>query len=408
MPDGFVFITEGKNIRQRIQSIMKSIIGCLLLLAALIVCTAASALELPGNHLFSPGLTRLAQMEKTQPPVIAEASVDIDKAMYARDLSLLGAMLEGTTLSYQRSEAGETLSISRGGETLGAYALEMDAAAVMDALQERLLGTAVLERVPLVSVADWLEGLKKGDALAFGFCVSEAFSLERTMSDDGTRLTKIRVSGAIAREGEAPWQVSGYMRQPAGRAPKDTFELTFAQSEKSYIELLYSALRESEVTRKNKEGTVSVRTTLKAAGKLDGYGISSRLSVTAKNRWRADGERLTERVSISASLGHTDHTPGRRMQRLNDIAAESKHAIYLSGAEADEAIELTDEITLSVTMDGNSFLSGSADVRMRVGGEAPKMSEHVQAMDEAAAKALAQKIYRTLDEKTKESLSEGL
>ena len=387
---------------------MKSIIGCLLLLVSLVVGAAASALELPSNQVFSPGLKRLAQMEMAQPTIAAQAEIDIDKAMYARDLSLLDAMLDGTTIGYQRNGREEAIIISRGGELLGAYDVsDSEAMQAIGALEEALLGVAVLERVPLASVADWLEGLAAGDALAFGFCVSEPFSLERTMSDDGTRLTKIRVSGAIARADDAPWKVSGYMRQPAGRAPKDTFELTFAKSEESYIELLYSALRENEVTRKNKEGTVSVRSALKAAGKIGGYGVSSRLNVTAKNRWTADGENLTERVTITASLGHTDHTPGRRMQRLNDIAAESKHAIRLSSAEANETMELTDEITLSVTMDGNSFLSAGADVRMQVGGEAPKMPE-TQAMDEASAKALAKKIYRTLDEKTKESLSQGL
>ena len=388
---------------------MKNIIGCFFLLAALAMSTSALALELPSNQVFSPGLKRLAVLEMQQPCVEAQAEVTIDKAMYARDLSLLGAMLNGTTIGYLSDGADEAVTISKDGELLGAYALADDAAMLaVDALEERLAGVAVLERVPLSAIADWLEGLKTGDALALGFAVAEPFVLERTMSDDGMRLTKIRVNGAIARQGDAPWQVSGYLRQPAGRAPKDTFELMLKQDEKSYIELLYSALRESEVTRKEKEGTVSVRTTLKAAGKLAGYSVSSRLSVTANNQWKSDGERLSERVTISASLGHTDHTPGRRMQRLNDMAAETKHVIRLTDTQQGEAMELTDEITLSVTMDGNSFLSASADVRMRVGAQPPVMPENTLAMGDESAMALAKMLYRSLDEKTKESLSEGL
>ena len=386
---------------------MKNIIGCLLLLlAALAVGTVALAFEVPSNQVFSPGLVRLAQMEKTQPAVSAQAEIMIDKAMYARDLSLLRTMLQGTTFSYQKGAAGEALTISRNGEHLGAYALAPNAA--LDALEDKLLGVAVLERVPLAKIADWLESLKPGDALIFGFAVSEPFVLERTMSDDGTRLTKIRVSGAIAQGENAPWRVSGTMRQPAGRAPKDTFEITFTQDTDNMIELLYSALRENEVTRKNKEGTVSVRTALKAAGKIAGSSISSRLGVTARNRWTLSGDRLSERVSITASLGHTDHTPGRRMQRLNDVAAEMKHVLRLTSAETDEELELADEITLSVTMDSNTFLAGSANVRIHVGGEEAAMPEETQAMDEASAKALAKALYRGLDEKTKDSLSEGL
>ena len=371
------------------------------------LCSGALALELPSNAVFSPGLKRLAALEKTQPNVEAQAQVSIEKAMYARDLSLLGEMLDGATIAYQRSAAGEAVSIHRGDTALGAYALPQSA--VMDALEDRLLGVAVLERVPLASIADWLEGLSAGDELALGFSVSEPFSIERTMSDDGTRLTKIKIAGSIACTGEAPWQVSGYLRQPAGRAPKDTFEITFKQDDDNFIELLYSALRENEVTRKNKEGTVSVRTTLKAAGEIAGSGISSRLSVTTKNRWTADGEKLSERITVTASLGHTDKTPGRRMQRLNDAAAEMKHTIRLTTTEAEDApIELTDEITLDVKLDSNTFLSGSADVYMRAGGEAAETPQNLQAMDEASAKALAKEIYRTLDKETQNTLEEGL
>lgn len=265
---------------------LRMLAALLYMLACL--CSAALALEVPSNAVFSPGLKRLAALEKTLPDVDAQAQVSIDKAMYARDLSLLQSMLDGAAIAYQRSSGGEAVTIHRGGEMLGAYAISQNA--VLDALEEKLTGVSVLERVPLASIADWLEGLAAGDALAFGFAVSEPFALERTMSDDGTRLTKIKIAGSIAREGEAPWQVSGYLRQPAGRAPKDTFEITFKQDEDNLIELLYSALRENEVTQKNKAGVVSVRTTLKATGKIAGSSVTSRLSVTAKKpldgKWR--------------------------------------------------------------------------------------------------------------------------
>ncbi|MBE5800152.1 MAG: hypothetical protein E7321_09435 [Clostridiales bacterium] len=379
----------------------------LLLSVLLGICATAHALELPSNDVFSPGLKRLSRLEKTHPPVEASAQVAIDKAMYARDLSVLGAMLKDATIAYARSDASETVSIACGGEPLGTYVLPESAA--LDAMEARLLGVAVLERVPLASIADWLEGLVAGDMLAFGFAVSEPFVLERTMSDDGTRLTKIKVTGSISRAGEAPYRVSGYLRQPAGRAPKDTFELMFEQDEDNSIELLYSALRENEVTRKNKEGTASVRTTLKAGGKIAGSSMSSRLNVTMKNRWTSDGEMLSERISVTASLGLTDKRPGRRMLRLNDAAAEMKHVIRLTTHESgDEEIALSDEITLDVTLDSNTFLSGSADVSMRVGGEAAAAPQDVQEMDEASAKALAKEIYRTLDPKTLDTIHEGL
>lgn len=376
-------------------------------LLGMLVClsSTALALELPGIAVFSPGLKRLAALETTQPAVHARAQVSIEKAMYARDLSVLQSMLEGTTISYQRSSGDEWIALERGGRLLGAYALRENDA--LDALEAKLTGVAVLERVPLAAIADGLERLAAGDALPLGFAVCEPFSIERTMSDDGTRLTKIKISGSAARSGETPWRISGYLRQPAGRAPKDTFEIMLKQDEDNFIELLYSALRENEVTRKNKEGTTSVHTTLKAAGKLASSSISSRLSVTMKNHWRADGDELSERISVTASLGHTDKTPGRRMQRLNDVAAEMKNVIQLTTTEAaNEPIELNDEITFDVTMDGNAFLRGGADVLLRAGGEAQAAPQELQAMDEA--KLLAMEVYRTLDEHTKNTLEEGL
>ena len=382
--------------------------GCvLLLLLCLLGCGAAGAQTLPSNEVFSPGLVKLAELERTQPSVRAEASVTIDKAMYARDLSVLSAMLKGTTLTYQSGDAGETLSISRGGETLGVYALPQSEA--VDALTDRLLGTAVLERVPLASIAGWLEGLAEGDALGFGFAVSEPFALVRTMSDDGTRLTKINVSGAIAREGGAAYRVEGFLRQPAGRTPKDTFELTFTQDEDNFIELSYSALRENEVTRRDREGTASVRTTLKAAGKLAGSAVSSRLTVTMKNHWTADGDALSERVSITASLTHEDKTPGRRMQRLNSVAAETKNTIRLTTHESgDEFIELTDAMEIGVTLDENDFLAGSADVTVRVGGDVQKPAMEPEEITPETAGALARRLYPQLDEDTMAAIRKGL
>ncbi|MBR4038735.1 MAG: hypothetical protein IKJ11_01400 [Clostridia bacterium] len=385
---------------------MRKTVLAALICVLICISGAAVAQTLPSNEVFSPGLKRLSELEEQCPPVQAQAQVSLDKAMYARDLSVLAAMLRGTTIEYARSGEAEMIALRRGGEELGAYALPSGGA--LDALEEKLLGAAVLERVPLAHVAQWLEGLQAGDALGFGFAVSRPFELERTMSDDGTRLTKIRVSGAIARAGETPCEISGYLRQPAGRTPKDTFELTFRQDEDNEIELLYSALRENEVTRKNKEGTVSVHTTIKAAGRIEGSSISSRLSVTMKNRWRADTETLGERITITATLGLTDRRPGRRMLRLNDASAEIRNVISLTTKAPDEAIEISDEITFDVTLDGQAFLAGSADVTLRAGGEPAAIPGDLQTMDKAAAKALASAVYRQLDKNTLDTIHQGL
>lgn len=379
-----------------------------LALTALHMCAAAQTL--PGIDCFSPGLVKLSALEGAGAPIQAEAEVTLDKAMYARDLSVLSAMLDGTTLVYAGADDEEALTIRRNGETLGVYALpEGEAMDALNLLGEELGGVAILERVPLETLAAWLEGLGTGDALAMGFAVSEPFALERTMSDDGARLTKISITaGSIAREGEAPYAVSGFLRQPAGRAPKDTFELTLTQDEKNFFELSYSAQRENEITKKDKAGTTSVRTMLKAAGKLAGSSISSRLSVTMRNAWTADGENLDEKVSITATLTHQDNRPGLRMKRLNAIEGELRNVIRLTTTEAgSDVIDLTDEITMELVMDSNTVLAGGADVRMRIGGEAPQIADAAPAQ-QADIERLAGEIYQQLDEDARALISEGL
>lgn len=421
--------------------------GVLLLLLA-----AVSAAETPSNACFSPGLVRLSALEAQGAPVSAQAEIRVDNAMYARDLSVLASMLSGTTFDYARTGESEGLRILRGEETLSAIALtqtdggafleigdrvfacdeqsaikvltgfELDGYERLDAVAAGLAGTAILERVPLASVAAWLEGFTAGQPLAQGFAVCEPFVLERTMSDDGTRLTRIEVvSGSIQKGDETPYTLRGYLRQPAGRAPKDTFELVLTQDEKNFIELTYSALRENEVTRRDKAGTTSVTTSLKAAGKIAGSRISSRLNVTMKNAWTAQDGELSEKITITASLNHQDNRPQMRMQRLNSVEAKLKNAIRLTTNEQkNDVIGLSDEISLEVIMDGNTVLAGGADVSMTIGEAGMEISaagmdgaqaaadEEIAAALQAEIAELSARIYSFLSNSAKEKISDGL
>ena len=409
------------------------------LLALLLALTASCALAqtLPGVDVFSPGLVRLSEKMAGNPAVHMEATLSAADAFHTRDLSVLGSMLDGSAFIYdgaqQNGEWTDRLAITRGGETLLTLALEGDAVlAVNDrtfAIEEKqderaqallafLQRTAILERAPLAEVENFLLSLRAGDELFAGYHVAEPFASVQTMSDDGTRLTRIHITGSIAREGEAPWVIEGYLKQPAGRAPKDTFELTATQDEKNFLELSYSSLRQSEITKKNKAGKSSVDTAVKIAGKIGGYRISSRLTVYLRNTWTADGENLDERVAVNATLEHQDNTPGREMQRLNKIEAKLRNEIRLTTAEGgNDAIDLTDAITLSLVMDDNTVLDLAADTAMRVGGEAAEISlpEAIPAAQGEAAEAIedasremARALYRQLGEQTKEKIRKDL
>ena len=414
----------------------------LMIVLMLVLCGLASAAlgqTLPGVEVFSPGLVRLCEMAGSGEPVAMRATMTAADIAYARDLSVLASMLSGTTFDYAGwggfAQGGDRLSIVKNDETLLSLGLDrgetgavltlngqaftVDLSRAQAALDtaDALSGVSILERVPLAYVCAWIEGLSVGDALPLGFTVTQAFTVEHTMSDDGTRLTRIDISGSIAREGEMPWVIEGYLRQPAGRSPKDTFELTAVQDADNSLELSYSSLRQSEVTRKDKAGTASVDTTLKAAGKLSGSKVTSRLTVYLRNAWTADGESLSEKITVNATLGHTDNRPGLRMQRLNDISARLRFVLGLTTQEdAQEVIAVSDSATLSVVLDSNTFLDCAADMTFSVGGERaqeeqaaqPAPQEQLEGALQEAVISLARALYPTLSESAKEKTEAGL
>ena len=401
-------------------------------------CAAAEQL-LPSNDVFSPGLIRLSEQMAQQPAVTAEAEFSVTDAYYARDLSVMSSMLEGTTFRYEDCGEGEKLTIVRGEEVLGEYVLSGDVLSlgdqqitlgcltgevspeivrITDAVQS-LQDNPVLEKVQLSVVADWLESLAAGQELAFGFRVADPIVLKRTMNEDGTRLARVDVeAGSIVRGEECPYVISGYMRQPLGRAPKDTFEIVFTQDERNFMELSYSAQRENAVATKNKKGEATVRTQLKAAGKIAGSSISSRLTVNMTNAWTADGEALNERVTLSATLTHNDNTPDRDKLRLNDVQLKLRQVIRMTTHDAgDENIGFTDEISVEAIMDEKTFLNAQANVRMAVGKEKSEQTVDVQTAGEnvqaeeamsEAVRDLAKKIYPHLSEKAKKKTVEGM
>ena len=418
---------------------MKKRLMIALMLALCCLASGALSQTLPGVEVFSPGLVQLCRKAGDGEPVAMRATMTAADIAYARDLSVLGSMLSGTTFEYAGwggfRQGGDRLSIVKNDETLlsagldrgetgasltlngQAFAVDLSGAQAALDTADALSGVSILERVPLASVCAWIEGLSAGDALPLGFTVSQAFAVERTMSDDGTRLTRIDISGSIAREGEAPWVIEGYLRQPAGRSPKDTFELTAVQDADNSLELSYSSVRQSEITRKDKAGTASVDTTLKAAGKLSGSKVTSRLTVYLRNAWTADGESLSEKITVNATLGHTDNRPGLRMQRLNDISAKLRFVLGLTTQEdAQEVIAVSDSATLSVVLDSNTFLDCAADMTFSVGGERaqeeqaaqPAPQEQLEGALQEAVVSLARALYPTLSESAKEKTEAGL
>ncbi|MDO5378631.1 MAG: hypothetical protein Q4G52_09885, partial [Clostridia bacterium] len=419
---------------------------------------------------FSPGLVRVAQALGGEAAVSVTAEAGVENAFYARDLSVLSQMLKGMTLTYEgagsRTDGYDRPSLARDGQTLLEGGLRYlpdgaeltidgevfpvgDAKSALAALTgleaplrdapqmalPDLTGLSLAERVPLTLIEAWLSSLREGDAFAFGLSVVEPFAIEQTMSDDGTRLTKLDIRASVAAEGETPWVIEGFIRQPAGRTPKETMEITVTQDEKNFFEISYSSTRQSSVTRKDKAGEAKVDSSLKVAGKLAGSGISSRLTVRMTNSWTADGETLSEKIAVSTTLTHQDKRPGMRMLRLNEVEGKLKQTLRLTTSEGDAAqsdYAITDDVTVEIQMDSNTFLKGSAALTAHVDGgsqtdgaagdgmpgdvatdaEADERrwadaSDIAEAAQRAVEK-LASSLYAQLDESTRGKIEKGL
>lgn len=419
---------------------MKYRLMTVLLLMLCLLFSGAAAQTLPDLTVFSPGLTQMSEKLERGEQVEMTAELAVRDMLYARDLSLLQAMLDGMQIVYSGGgtlrEGCDALKLIRSGETLFAADLVRNRLNAELSVNDRtfglclpegfsgiaaagdwISGEAILNRVPLISVCEAVEGLKAGEPLAAGFVVAAPFAVERTMSDDGTRLTKIHISSSVEREGEI-WAVSGFLRQPAGRAPKDTAEITFARDEDNTLTATYSSTRSQSVSQKDKKGRVIVETALSLSGKLGGYGVTTKLKLRMQNDWTADGENLTEKLVMTVTLGHTDRTPGRRMQRLNDASAKLRCEMTVKSQDAAKAPVLIDEkSSLSVVFDGNTFLDVSVEGDVQVGGEArlaalagvPVSSkEEIGAAFETAAERIAGMIYPRLGREAVSKAENGL
>lgn len=373
------------------------ILPALLLLIMTAACACAQ--ELPGVDCFSPGLIKLNERMKQGQAVSAEATLTVENAFYARNLSVFKTLLDGTTFKYRGDGETDELTLSREGEELMCAALTADdtqarlmldgrtmdisaltgLAATPDEAQranlefaEKIRTTPILERMALTEIADTLEDAKAGERLLPGMIVECPFSVSRTMSDDGERMTKILVDGSVRMGGEA-WTITGFIRHPGGKAPKDTAELVLKKDDDNWLELSYSAVRKSEIEQKNRKGTSSVAAAFKLAGKIDGYSVWTTLKVNTQNNWTADGEKLNEKITVTATLAHKDNTPGKRMQRLNQVDVVNKNILRITTTEDESDTQsFTDEMSLKIDMDSNTFLEGGMKLSVTVGGEAPK------------------------------------
>lgn len=423
---------------------MKRFLAAALLGAALLPA-AVCAQALPDVDCFSPGLLRALEALAGRDALSVEASFTAEEALYARDLSVLQDMLSGTTLRYDGEDGFDRLRVVKGGETLldaalfaregGALAsVNGQAYACADGLRDALIPSdapdeaaaqawtlcagALLGRMPLEEIETALGGER-----AFGLTVVRPFSLERTMSDDGERYTRLDFSGALAAPDGLTYEASGYLRRPGGRAPKDTAEITLAADEENHFSVSVSIDRTAKVTRKDAAGQNGVQARLNAQGELEGSRVDLRMTVRLTDDWKtAEADALAEAVKASIHVGYTDRRPGRQMLRLNDLAFDLQTALSLTTREGENApLPVDSETTLELVMDGTTFLKGGMSARLTAGGPAQRPEEpdgesaasletagDARALAEKTLLSLARALYARLGEGSLDRINKGL
>ena len=107
------------------------------------------------------------------------------------------------------------------------------------------------------------------------------------------------------------------------------------------------------------------------------------------------------------------------MLRLNAVDGKLRNEISLTTNETKhDEIELKDEITAEIVMDGNTCLAAGADVRMRLGGDAPEIAVasparaasggEIADAAEREAERIAMALYPQMSEGAKEKAKNGL
>ena len=104
------------------------------------------------------------------------------------------------------------------------------------------------------------------------------------------------------------WTLSGFLRRPGGKAPKDTAEITLAKDKDNTFTFTLSRQYKETAKRKGTQGQVSCQTRLKLDGELNGYHMTGTLSVTSKNDWTLADGALAERISTGTSCTWTATT----------------------------------------------------------------------------------------------------
>lgn len=408
--------------------------------------TAAYAQTLPSVNCISPGLQKW--MNGAKSGVVTErAAVSVDELFYIPDISVLQNILSGITFQNDSVSEGEgsrnRLTLESGGEQLCSllwavdgeyfsvsegeetyrYPLahlpfvgSEDANSTLNTLKSLFPGGSLIERVDMVSLKS---ALQNGTLISMiPGLTQKKMDIAETHSDDGLRLTKLDFSGSFTDAANANWSISGKVFKPGGNSPKDVAEIQLLKDDSTQLKLVMSGTYKTETVKKEQKGTVTGNVRVNIDGKWNGYRVTYILGLRVRNDWQADGEALSEKLTITPTLNWTDKTPGRRYMHLNTGEITVKDILQVSTLEErDTADSISEKITLSVIMDANTTLAGALNVVSEIKDrKVPTLPDKIQDADAGKlmemgnqlAKEISGKVYKSLGENARKKISQGL
>ena len=195
-------------------------------------------------------------------------------------------------------------------------------------------------------------------------------------------------------------------------------EIQLLKDDSTQLKLVMSGTYKTETVKKEQKGTVTGNVRVNIDGIWNGYRVTYILGLRVRNDWQADGEALSEKLTITPTLNWTDKTPGRRYMHLNTGEITVKDILQVSTLEErDTADSISEKITLSVIMDANTTLAGALNVVSEIKDrKVPTLPDKIQDADAGKlmemgnqlAKEISGKVYKSLGENAKKKISQGL
>jgi len=392
---------------------------------------------------FSPGMRKWQKTSDSADSTRLYVNASANELFHIRDMSVLNSILsfvtiESTSVRHVGSDASRIRIIADGDIAADiTYTLTDDAFVFaidgityelplseievlfltdgkindLENLRSLFDGGAWLERIDLRVLSEMLQTGELFKMLP-GFMPGNVMTHE-IYSDDGLRMNQLDVDGQFYFNGEL-WSVSGTIKEPDGKSPKDTAEFHFLKDEKN---ILNASMSSKYMQEKGQNGTLTSDCKINISGKINGYDVNYTIGIKMRNDWNADGALLSEKLTISPSVKWSNKIPDLKYLHLNNGSFTGKSVIQMVSNESSDIVSGGNStFSVELKMDGENVISGTLGIRFETSEDSLSLPNIESVIDratfsglmESSLKEISKKIYQHIGEKTKKKTKQGI